>query len=233
MDWLDSLSRDGHALSAAARHDPAAAVPACPGWSIDDLLRHIGAVHHRTALIISERRTARPERSEYAAPHGNALGWYEAGLANLLDVLRTVDPEQECWTFGDPRPATWWMRRMAHETAIHRLDAEQATGGVHSFAPDFAVDGIDEALELASYYRRPEDAAPGTVHLHATDVEGEWLVTFGEQLAITEGHAKGDAAVRGPADHLYRWVWGRAPQDGLEVFGDQAAVDRLRTRLSI
>jgi uncharacterized protein (TIGR03083 family) len=233
MDWLDALNRDGHALSVAARHDPTAAVPACEGWNVDDLLRHIGGVHHRTALVVAERRTERPDRTEYAAPHGNALGWYEMGLANLLDVLRTTDPEQPCWTFVGTRPARWWQRRMAHETAIHRLDAEQATGGIHAFDAAFAVDGVGEALELASYRPHADDAGPGTVHLHATDVEGEWLVTFGERLTITEGHAKGDAAVRGPAEHLYRWLWGRAPQDGLEVFGDQAAVDRLRARTSL
>jgi uncharacterized protein (TIGR03083 family) len=233
MDSLDALSRDGHALSAAARHDPSAAVPACPGWNVDDLLRHIGGIHHRTALIVGERRTERPDPAEYAAPHGNALGWYESGLANLLDVFRATEPEQECWTFGDPRPATWWFRRMAHETAIHRVDAEQATGSVGAIAGEVAVDGIDEMLELLSYHRRPEDATPGTVHLHATDIEGEWLVGFGERLTITTGHAKGDAAVRGPAEHLYLWLWGRAPQDGLEVFGDQAIVERLRARASL
>jgi uncharacterized protein (TIGR03083 family) len=233
MDFIEALNRDGHGLSVAARHDPTAAIPACPGWNVDDLLRHIGGAHHRTAIIVGERRTAPPDRSEYAPPHGNALGWYEAGLANLLDVFRATDPDQECWTFVGPRPARFWLRRMAHETAIHRLDAEQATGGVHAFDAAFAVDGVSEGLEMGSFHAHPDDDSPGTVHLHATDVEGEWLVTFGERLKVTEGHAKGDAAVRGPAEHLYRWVWGRAPQDGLEVFGDQAAVDRLRTRLSI
>jgi uncharacterized protein (TIGR03083 family) len=233
MDFLEALNRDGHGLSVAARHDPTAAIPACPGWNVDDLLRHVGSIHHRTALIVGERRTERPHPQEHTAPHGNALGWYEAGLANLLDVFRATDPDQECWTFVRPQPASWWLRRMAHETAIHRLDAEQATGGVHTFDAAFAVDGVGEALEMGSFHAHPDDASPGTVHLHATDVEGEWLVTFGERLKVTEGHAKGDAAVRGPAEHLYRWVWGRAPQDGLEVFGDQAAVDRLRTRLSI
>jgi uncharacterized protein (TIGR03083 family) len=233
MDFLEALNRDGHGLSVAARHDPTAAVPACPGWTVDDLLRHVGGIHHRTALIVGEGRSERPDPQEYAAPHGNALGWYEAGLANLLDVFRATDPDTACWTFVGARPAQWWHRRMAHETAIHRLDAEQATGGVHTFDAAFAVDGVGEGLEMASYHRREDDATPGTVHLHATDVEGEWLVTFGEHLVITEGHAKGDAAVRGPAEHLYRWAWGRAPQDGLEVFGDQAAVARLRTRLSI
>jgi uncharacterized protein (TIGR03083 family) len=232
MDWLDALSRHGHALSAGARHDPAATVPACPGWTVDDLLRHIGGIHHRTALIVGEHRTERPHPDEYAAPHGNALGWYEAGLANLLDVLRATDPTQDCWTFVGTQPASWWFRRMAHETAIHRVDAEQATGAVGSIDAAFAVDGVGEALQLASYHHVPDDAATGTVHLHATDVEGEWLVTFGEHLVVTEGHAKGDAAIRGPADRLYLWVWGRAPQEGLEIFGDRAAVDRLRSRVA-
>jgi hypothetical protein len=70
------------------------------------------------------------------------------------------------------------------------------------------------------------------VHLHATDVEGEWLVTLGgSTVAVEHGHAKGDAAVRGTAADLHLWLWGRVPLDRLEVFGDPAIAERL-TKLS-
>jgi hypothetical protein len=39
-----------------------------------------------------------------------------------------------------------WARRQAHETAIHRFDAESATSSVSGFDPTFASDGIGEIL---------------------------------------------------------------------------------------
>ncbi len=42
-------------------------------------------------------------------------------------------------------------------------------------------------------------------------------------MVVEPGHAKGDAAVRGPAADLLLWLWGRRPLDGFEVFGDRSA----------
>ena len=236
MNWTDLVEHEGHALSIAARHDPAATVPSCPAWNVDDLIRHVGRAHHNAALIVGERRDSHPGEAELTPPSGNALAWYEAGLAALLEVFDAVDPTTPVWTFGADRTAAFWLRRMAHETAVHRVDAEQATGAVAPVEPAFAADGIAELLEvflplLAG--RKPTDPAPGTVHLHTTDVEGEWLVGFGDQVTVTQGHAKGDAAVRGPASDLYLWLWGRQPVDGLEVFGDAALATRLRATVTV
>jgi len=238
MDWIAALEHEGHALSVAARHDPTATIPNCPGWAVDDLLRHVGHAHHNALLVVAEQRAERPAKGEINPPHSNALGWYEVGLAALLDVLRSTDPEAgPVYTFAGPGPSKFWFRRMAHETAVHRVDAEQATGKVTPIDPTLAVDGIAEMLEvflplLAG--RKPDpDPAPGTVHLHATDVEGEWLVTFGPTVTVERGHAKGDAAVRGAAADLYLWLWGRRSIDDLEVFGDPAMAARLRAATTV
>ncbi|HEV7888142.1 MAG TPA: hypothetical protein VGO92_11335, partial [Acidimicrobiales bacterium] len=66
-------------------------------------------------------------------------------------------------------------------------------------------------------------------HLHATDVPGEWLVSFeGGVVDVQRGHAKGDAALRGTASDLFLFLWGRAGPDALEVFGDPAVVEAWR-----
>jgi len=76
----------------------------------------------------------------------------------------------------------------------------------------------------------PEPSLGGsgeTLHLHATDIEGEWLVTLqSDHITIDRGHAKGDAAVRATAIDLLLFVWGR-DLGGLEHFGDHAVIDRL------
>jgi len=45
---------------------------------------------------------------------------------------------------------------------------------------------------------------------------------------VERAHAKGDAAVRGPASTLFLVLWGRLPIDteGVELFGDRAVIDR-------
>lgn len=147
--------------------------------------------------------------------------------------MEAADPSTTVWTWWPPdQTVGFWFRRMAHETAVHRADAEAALGRIGPVAADLAIDGIDEALDL---FLAP-DLAPGsiegpveTVHLHATDADGEWLVTIGpDGLGVARGHAKGDAAARGQASDLLLWLWGRLPSDVLEVFGDPAVVARLR-----
>jgi predicted lipid carrier protein YhbT len=67
------------------------------------------------------------------------------------------------------------------------------------------------------------------VHLHATDAEGEWLVRLlPAGVEVGRGHAKGDAAARGPASDLLLFLWGRAPADRLEQAGDPALLPRVR-----
>ncbi len=167
-------------------------------------------------------------------PVEGVLDWYGATLVALVADLRAVDdPDRPVYSFApDDERAGFWPRRMAHETTIHRVDAEQALGGaVGPIEPAFAVDGIDEVFEVfvpsLGAGRSPGDGR--TVHLHATDVAGEWLIRFDpDAVSVESGHGKGDAAVRGPAGELLLWLWGRRPIEGLEVFGADDAVEALR-----
>ena len=47
--------------------------------------------------------------------------------ANLIEALDSASPDLEAWTFlPAPSPLAMLARRQAHETAIHRYDAESA-----------------------------------------------------------------------------------------------------------
>ena len=204
-----------------------------PGRNIDELLRHVGIAHQRAALIIREGRAEPPLLEDTNPTHGGSLSLYEAGLATLLEAMRTVDPATPVWTFSrSDETAAFWHRRMAHETTVHRVDAEQTAGTVGPVEPGLALDGIAESLEVFAprTARREGDPSTATVQLHATDVEGEWLVTLGRgSVAVEHGHAKGDAAVRGTAADLYLWLWGRLSSERLGVFGDPTVAQRLAT----
>jgi uncharacterized protein (TIGR03083 family) len=237
FDWAGIVEKEGTALGDAAARDLAAPVPAAPGWDTAELLRHVGLVHVRTSVVLQTGTMERPSRSNGMLPEppqDGVLDWYRGNLATLVADLRALDdPDRPVYTFSpDHRRAGFWPRRMAQETTVHRVDAEQAVGQpVAPIPPALAVDGIDEIFTVfvpaVSAGRSPGDGR--TVHLHATDAEGEWLVRFDPGYVVVEsGHAKGDAAVRGPAADLLLWLWGRLPLDDLDLFGDRHAAEALR-----
>jgi uncharacterized protein (TIGR03083 family) len=237
MDWAMIVEEQGAAMGDAAAADLGAAVPATPGWTVEDLLRHIGQIHARTSIVLRTGTMERPSRRNGMlpdAPTDGVLDWYRTTLDGLVADLRAIDdPDRPVWSFSAAHQrAGFWPRRMAQETLIHRVDAEQATNrDVAAIDPALAVDGIDEILTIF-VPALGADRSPGdgrTVHLHATDAAGEWLIRFDEGAVTVEaGHHKGDAAVRGPAGELLLWLWGRRPLDDLDVLGDRSAADALR-----
>jgi uncharacterized protein (TIGR03083 family) len=236
--YVRHLRADGPALADAAGCDLSAPVSGCPGWTTTDVVRHVGQVHQWVTEIVREHLDRPLSRDAFPPPpEGEALvTWFRAGADQLADVLEGADPAGPAWNWsGEQLSIVWWHRRMAHETAVHRWDIEHAVGGAPApLDAGFAVDGIDELLDtiLARMARRteqgpfPPDGA--TAHLHATDADGEWLLTFrGTTVEVARGHAKGDVALRGPASDLLLFLWKRLGPDapGLEIFGDASVLD--------
>ena len=220
--YLRALRREGDALAAAAeRSGLTASVEPCPGWTVADLLWHTGEVHHSWRTVAADRPSEMPAyEPPPRPPDDQLLDWYRGEIDALEAVLRDADPSAPCWTWTSQHDVAWIQRRMAQETAVHRWDAEAAAGDPQPIDTSLAIDGIDEFLQ---FFRGAETSLDGTVHLHATDAEGEWLVRLaGGQVAVEQGHAKGDAAIRGAASDLLLVLWRRRSLDALEVFGDAA-----------
>ena len=129
------------------------------------------------------------------------------------------------------RDVAFVRRRIAHETAVHAWDAGDAAGSRQPLDADLAVDGIDEFFEIFTPLTPGAPIEPvTTVHLHATDRDGEWLISVGGGLfQIERGHAKGDVAVRATASDLLLLLWNRVELggDGFAVFGDEQAFAAL------
>ena len=218
--YLAHLRVDGSALAAAARSAPEAPVPSCPDWDMIGLLSHIGAIHHWVDTILRTRSTDYVEG--VAPPEGleAKMTWYDDGLASLLATFSTISPDDAVWNWLDrgPAPARFWFRRMAHETAVHRWDAENAAtlGHANPIAAELATDGIDEYLEFVAMRlaRRPIDGLEGTIHLHASDTDGEWSLDLGpDGLEVSHEHTKADAAIRGTVSDLFLWMINRIEVD--------------------
>jgi len=217
-------------------------VPTCPDWTLRQLATHVGRAHRWAREIVATRSAdfipfrAVPDGRLPDDP-GRHVGWLCDGADNLIGAVRGAGTDP-VWAFGRLRPASFWARRMAHETAVHRADAEIATGGAPVIDAGIAVDGIDEWLEDQpgddSQDGRLGALADGQVlHIHATDEglegAGEWLVRrAGRRIAVEHGHSKGDAALRGPASALLLVLVRRLPLDDppVQIIGDRAVLER-------
>jgi len=230
LEHITALERDGALLATAAdRAGLDAMVPPCLPWRVRDLLRHLGFVHRWAADYVSQAReemTDEPTEDELLlAGPGDAelLGWFRDGHAELVAALRSADPRLRCWTFlPAPSALAFWARRQAHETAIHRADAESAAGEVATFPAPFAADGIDELIMGFWARGRARADRPTSLQIRATDTGGEWLVELGAGTAERRRAAAADCTLAGPASDLYLRLWNRPPRDGLDA--DRIAV---------
>ena len=68
------------------------------------------------------------------------------------------------------------------------------------------------------------DPPASSLHVHCTDVDGEWLV-WGDkgEYRMLPVHDKGDAAIRGPAANIWLLLMGRLDRSKLDVVGDASA----------
>ena len=243
--YLDAVRTDAAAMAAAASSGGLDAVcPTCPGWTVRDVLEHTGMIHTWVHRMVSTRASERISKRDLPKPPaeaGEVVAWFAEQTAAMLDVLASVGDDEPVWNWSVRRPhvAAFWPRRMAHETSVHRYDAECAVAGREgtSFvAPELAVDGIDEILDTilpSMIVGRGAQSMPsslgGTLHAHCTDVPGEWLISVEDgAVEVKRQHAKGDAAVRAPAAALFLFLSERLPVEAVEVFGDEAVVANWR-----
>ena len=212
-EHIAALRDEGNLLAeAAGRARRDAPVPTCPGWQVRDLVRHTGFVHRwATDYVVEQHQTwvgQVPEAEILASSppgDGDLLAWFREGHARLVSALGDADPAMRCWTFlTAPSPLGFWARRQAHETTIHRVDAQLAAGahadGLDPVAPSLAADGIDELIMGfggRTSKRGLRSDPPAWLAIHATDADGDWLVRMGTDAAeVTRGPSPGHG---GPA----------------------------------
>jgi uncharacterized protein (TIGR03083 family) len=234
-ELLDLVRAEGTALLSHARAAGLdAPVPDCPEWDVRRLVQHMAKVHQRTEAVVRTQAAVPPRSSEFPrfADDEALFDQATATLDRLVTTLAAADPSAPAWNFtGTDEVAAFWFRRMAHETAIHRVDTERAAGRVATpVGTDAAVDGIDEllAVMLPGFFPTRSSELAATIHVHCTDAEGEWMVTFADgQVQVSREHGKGDLAVRGPAAGLFLFVWNRTTVEagGLQTFGDPTLLD--------
>jgi uncharacterized protein (TIGR03083 family) len=253
--YIAGITAESTALAGAAAGHLDDRVPACPEWTVADLVGHLGGVFGWVSAVLAAGG-ARPAAG-FTEPPGDRdalLDWYGQVRDQMVADLASHRPEDPAWVFvpSAPQNTGWWCRRQALESAVHRYDAQTAARTAasgkaasgkaasgkaasakgDSLDPVLAAEGIDEYLTgLLPRRDKPIEGMTGTFHVHTTDTDGEWSLDFDvEGLAVRHEHSKADTAVRGPASDLYLWMLNRqtAEEGGLEVFGNASVVDAWR-----
>src|SRR6266700_5340785 len=252
-EHIAAIAGEGERLAAAAAAaGPDTPVPSCPDWVVRDLVRHQGGIHRWATGIVAGPRTEawNVELDEVVGSwpaDAGLIGWFGDGLGRLTAALSAADHGLDCWTFlAAPSPLAMWARRQAHETSIHRVDAELAAGRpVTPFPAPFAADGIDELLTCFITRRgdRLRSAQEKSLRVRCADTPRDWLVRIGPDRVVTTasgsgagsgtGSGTGDCQLAANASDLYLALWNRRPTGSLTVDGDRGLLDQFRDQVQV
>lgn len=211
--------------------DLSLSVPTCPGWTMLDLFKHLsfglGVCYPIAATTppatATEAVFADADRSCMSLEGTDAAEAFRMNMRSCLTALSTTDPDAPCWTYAGPGTASFWIRRAAAETTVHRFDAERALGETSVLAADRAEDGIDEALEFALPFAGAKIGAPASMlHLESTD----------SPLRRSIGSGEPEATLVGDGYSLLLKLWGRGSVDEVRIEGDESAATEWLTLVS-
>lgn len=210
-------------------------VPSCPGWNVHDLSGHLGEVHRWAEHLVrveAPKRIPAQEMGLELAPVDAA--WLRRGGTALLATLRASNPEAPMWAWGADQHVRFWSRRQLHETVVHRIDLDLATGRASDVEAEVASDAIDEFLvnlKGASYFSPNVKNIRGRdqiLRFTTTDAEGNWTVAIDDDgFLLTEDEHPVDAHLSGPAKDLLMVLYRRRDVEGtdVEVHGDRSLID--------
>ncbi|MGI8331770.1 maleylpyruvate isomerase family mycothiol-dependent enzyme [Actinomadura scrupuli] len=256
MDYLPHFHREIQGFLAAARQAAGAGttalVPSCPGWSVSDLVLHLGGVHRYLTPVLRDRLLKPPDPADLTvldlpadragwpvpeqAPNRGPMppgmiDWFAEGASALEAQFRGGDPGERVWTWSREQTAGFWLRMQTIEAAVHRWDAESAVGEPQPVEAELAADAVGQTFEVMAPARRAwRQAPPGAgerFRFRQTDGSGSWTVHFdGDQVLLTDGDLPCEAELAGTASDLMLFLWRRIPADGLEVRGGEGVSDR-------
>lgn len=226
---------EGEAIVSASRQGLDASVPTCGDWTVADLCRHVGRTYGRVAHIVAERSTSATDFWPEPPDGAGIVEWVAESLDELVTALTGCDPDTPVWNWtGSSYLAAFWARRMAHESAVHRYDAQRAFGVAQPVDTDLAADGLDEFIDVLGPRMVERDQLspePATYRFASTDGEA-WQVRLDDSgVSRADADAVADVTVRGTTSALLLAAYNRVPWSSLEVDGDAGALDRWSATL--
>ncbi len=211
-------------------------VPTCPGWTLRDLVLHLGQGQRRWAAVVAAGPSdGPPEQDAPAVPrgHGALLTWWAESTEHHLAVLREHGPDRGCWTWWDlsesPQTSGAVARHRLQEIAVHTHDAQVTLGAPEPLPVDVALDGVDEFLTTCCATTIAWPHKPGVVDFHTVEGRSWRLALDADGARTTAADGTGaDAAAHGTAGDLVLVLYDRVPLDTLRIDGDRRLFEQLR-----
>lgn len=232
--YVAHVRQDGQRLADVASGSYSNPVPSCPGWTVHDLVSHVAEVYEHKIACTALGRSPDPWPPEWPADR-DPLEWLGDAHRRLLEMFEASGPTTPSATWWPPdQTVGFWARRMAQETAVHRIDGELAIGTPTPVDAELAVDGVDEILGImlaGDWSDAPNDAATGQRVAISTGGR-TWLVTLErESVSVTQDDNDADAALGGDPSDVLLWLWGRSPDERMTRSGEEDAIRLLRSQL--
>jgi uncharacterized protein (TIGR03083 family) len=228
-ELLSAVRREGEAILAAAGQGLDVAVPTCGDWRMPDLLKHVGSVYHRAATVVGTRATDSVPWREPTPDIADPVGYFGDSLDELVHALSDADADSPAWNWaGEPPVASFWARRMTHESTVHRYDAQRAHGVAQPIDADLANDGFDELVDLIlpRIVKRDSPTLPNATYSFVATDDGVWHVQLGDDgPRRLEAVKTPDVVVRGTASALLLAAYARVQWTSLEIEGDDSLLD--------
>jgi len=227
-EFVTAVRSEGQGLLAAAGQGGDDPIPTCDEWTMDRLLRHIGRIWTYVGTIVGERLTSPPDRPTMPDDK-TPVEFATEALDDLVDALMSCESDTPMWNWADQPPtAAFWARRMAHEAAVHRYDAQSAHDMAQPIAAELAQDGLDELVDviLPVIVARDTPALPEATYAFVAPDEEAWCIRLGSDgITRADAGATPDVTVRGTTSALMLAALNRVEWSSLEIDGDEGLLD--------
>lgn len=224
FDPFEAIAAHSAGFAEAATGNLGADVEFCPGWTVEDLVRHLIEVHWFWATIADERLAAPPEKERRPdpGPPEQLIGTFQAGAERLVKVLSAADGHDRVWTWAPAQQDVGFItRHQVQEAAVHHWDAVHATGGALVIAGPVGADAIAEFLtfSVSSDADPAEPVRPalgGRFALRCSDLDASWTISGGSSPGTIDHAETAGAdvpAITATASDLLLWLYDRVDVD--------------------
>jgi uncharacterized protein (TIGR03083 family) len=218
--------------------EPGAPVPTCPGWTLTDLVGHIGATQRWVTRLVAER-VSDPGAAfslGWESPPGPSSwsDWLVEGAEGAAATLAAATDGREVFDpSGGGDGVGYWSQRIFGEIAVHRIDAAFTLGRAYVIDPLLAAAAIEDWLGTmassgwAANVPGFAEAMRGhgeTIAWVAEDADRAWLLRRTDApLVLTRERGDADVTILGPAHELLQVVSRRR---ALDAAGSSRVVGR-------
>ena len=212
----------------------------CPDWTLSELALHVGRAH-RWAQHIIETRAQKPidmSAVDMGLPATTTRygAWLCSGATAFSAAVQFAGIRTPVWSWSDDQSVGFWLRKITHDTIIHRIDAELTVGLRPSLSPQMASDGVAKSLLAAIttlstvghpdpiFEGLPGSNSPCSSRPPTPPMKLPLRTSMPEGVRWTSGRGEADAIVRGSAFDLLLALYRRAPIHVVDVMGDESLV---------